>query len=81
VSGQNAYRPLVSIGLNWYPGGVHILPYTFGVRLPYDNPPDGSAEQTYNAGYEQGAYDSSWRVGLGGLALGAVVGYLLFRRR
>lgn len=77
----NDGRPLVTVGINWYKDGIHILPYTFGVRMPYPNPADGSADQTYDAGFEQGAYDASWRVGLGGLAIGAVLGYLLFRRK
>jgi hypothetical protein len=69
-----------------YPDGiVYWIPYAFGVRAPYDHPADGTPEDLYNQAYGHGAYDASIRVGAGGLILGlaggALVTWLLTRRK
>lgn len=76
-------RPIVTIGLNDKPDGViHYLPYTFGVRAPYENPPPGSPQAAENEAYGRGAYDAGWRVGAAGLITGlslGILGILAFR--
>jgi hypothetical protein len=70
---QNAVR----FGLTAYPDGViWYVPYALGVRAPYDKPAEGTPEDAYNQAYGHGAYDASVRVGLGGLAAGAILGVI-----
>lgn len=73
-------------GTTFYPDGIiYFIPYAFGVRAPYDHPADGSPEDLYNQAYGHGSYDTTVRVGsaglIGGVGLGALVTWLLMRRR
>lgn len=74
----NQMQPLVTVGYNKYPvRHMHILPYTFGVRPPFEEPvPENTFENTYNTAYGEGAETAAKRVGLAGLIAGTLLGTL-----